>query len=221
VEIVLPYTTHDKTLALAGIFQAARLVQQVARSGMVDQEVFAATIKSIFKVDSASTEDVYGGSQNVISGCKTLINQLGSGGSANPNKKRDIEVTKYVITIMVLERKLASQPQLLQKISDGIERAKIQSEHFSSTHDNVIASLANLYSETISTIKPRVMVNGEHNHLANTDNANKIRALLLAAMRSAVLWHQCGGSRWQVMFNRKSFVQEAEKLLIANPRTLH
>jgi high frequency lysogenization protein len=110
---------------------------------------------------------------------------------------------------------------LLQKIANGIERAQSQAEHFSITHDNVIASLADIYSETISTLRPRVMVNGEHNHLANSDNANKIRALLLAAMRSAVLWHQNGGSRWQVMFNRKSFVQEAEKILKANPRVLH
>lgn len=217
----MPYTIRDKTLALAGIFQAARLVQQVARSGMVDQEVFAASIKSVFKIDATSTEDVYSGAANVLSGCKTLVNQLG-GGAANPNKKRDIEVTKYVITIMVLERKLAAQPQLLQKIASGIERAQSQAQHFSlQTHDNVIASLANVYSETISALKPRVMVNGEHNHLANPDNANKIRALLLAAMRSAVLWHQSGGSRWQVMFNRKSFVQEAENILKANPRTLH
>ena len=217
----MQYTTRDKTLALAGTFQAARLVQQVARGGMVDQEVFAASIKSIFTIDAATPEDVYSGAQNVLSGCKTLVNQLGPGSQAIPNKKTDIEVTKYAITIIMLERKLAAHPDLLRKIASGIERAKAQSEHFSITHDNVIASLANIYAETISTLKPRVMVNGEHNHLANPDNANKIRALLLAAMRSAVLWHQCGGSRWQVMFNRKSFVQEAENLLKANPRTVH
>jgi len=188
---------------------------------MVDQEVFASSIKSVFKIDAASTEDVYSGEHNILSGCKTLITQLGAGAAANVNKKRDIEVTKYVISIMVLERKLAAQPQLIKKITNGIERAQSQAEHFSITHDNVIASLANIYSETISTLRPRVMVNGEHNHLANADNANKIRALLLAAIRSAVLWHQSGGSRWQIMFNRKSFVQEAEKILTDNPRTIH
>jgi high frequency lysogenization protein len=65
------------------------------------------------------------------------------------------------------------------------------------------------------------MVNGEHNHLSNPDNANKIRAFLLAAMRSAVLWSQCGGSRWQIMFKRKVFTTEADKILKENPRTLH
>jgi high frequency lysogenization protein len=219
----LQYNNHDKTLALAGIFQAARLVQQVARSGMVDQEVFAASIKSIFKIDAATPQDVFGGVNNVISGCKTLLNQLGAGDPVNPakDKDKDIEVTKYVINIMILERKLMKEPQLLKKITAGIEKAKSQAEHFSITHDNVIASLANVYSETISTLRPRVMVNGEHNHLSNPDNANKIRALLLAAIRSAVLWDQCGGSRWQIMFKRKVFSGEADKILKENPRTLH
>lgn len=217
----MSYTNRDKTLALAGIFQAARLVQQVARSGMVDQEVFASSIKTIFKIDATSPEDVYSGTRNLISGCKTILNQLGAGDQRDPSKNKDIEVTKYVISIMVLERKLMKEPELLKRITAGIEKAQAQAEHFSATHDNVIASLADVYSETISTLRPRVMVNGEHNHLSNPDNANKIRALLLAAMRSAVLWDQCGGSRWQIMFKRKVFSDEADKILKENPRTLH
>ncbi|MCG6970071.1 MAG: DUF489 family protein, partial [Gammaproteobacteria bacterium] len=61
----MPYNNRDKTLALAGIFQAARLVQQIARRGMVDQEVFATSIKTIFKIDAATPEDVFEGIQNV------------------------------------------------------------------------------------------------------------------------------------------------------------
>jgi high frequency lysogenization protein len=217
----LPYSNRDKTLALAGIFQAARLVQQIARRGMVDQEVFATSIQTIFKIDAATPEDIYGGEQNVLSGCKTLLNQLAGGNTANPDKKKDIEITKYVINIMVLERKLMKEPKLLKRLTAGIEKASNQAEHFSATHDNVIASLADVYSDTVSTLRPRVMVNGEHNHLSNPDNANKIRALLLAAIRSAVLWDQCGGSRWQIMFNRKAFIAEAETIVKENPRILH
>ena len=217
----MPYNNRDKTLALAGIFQAARLVQQIARRGMVDQEVFATSIKTIFKIDAATPEDVFEGIQNVLSGCKTLLSQLGGSNTANPTQQKDIEVTKYAINIMVLARKLLKEPELLKRITDGIEKARNQADHFSTTHDNVIASLADVYSETISTLRPRVMVNGEHNHLSNPDNANKIRALLLAAIRSAVLWDQCGGSRWQIMFNRKAFITEAEKIIQENPRVLH
>ena len=47
----------------------------------------------------------------------------------------------------------------------------------------------------------------------NPDNANKVRAILLAGIRAAVLWTQCGGSRWQVLFKRSALLLETEKLL--------
>jgi high frequency lysogenization protein len=57
------------------------------------------------------------------------------------------------------------------------------------------------------------MVSGESQHLSNPDQANKIRALLLAGMRSAVLWAQLGGSRWQILLWRRRLTQEAERIL--------
>ena len=41
---------------------------------------------------------------------------------------------------------------------------------------------------------------------------DKIRACLLAGIRSAVLWRQVGGSKWQLLFHRKKLVQAAQQL---------
>ncbi|MCW9047867.1 MAG: DUF489 family protein, partial [Gammaproteobacteria bacterium] len=49
--------------------------------------------------------------------------------------------------------------------------------------------------------------------LSQTNNANKVRALLFAAVRSAVLWRQCGGSRWQLLLSRKKYIESAARLL--------
>lgn len=210
----MQYTIRDKTLALCGIFQAARLVQQVARTGMCDQAPFEASIKSIFKLDSATPEDVYDNSSNVLLGARTLLAQLGPQKPVtDTDRAKDIEVTKYAIGIMVLERKLIKRRDLLDKITEGIEKATTQLTHFNITHENVIANLADIYSQTISNLNPRIIVNGEHSHIANPSNANKIRALLLAAIRSAVLWRQCGGNRWQLLFNRKDVLAAAKKLV--------
>ena len=66
------------------------------------------------------------------------------------------------------------------------------------------------------------MVNGEQNFVSNATNANKIRALLLAAIRSAVLWRQCGGTRWQMLFQRKAILAETQKIVDElSARTLH
>ncbi|MCI0508071.1 MAG: high frequency lysogenization protein HflD [Gammaproteobacteria bacterium] len=210
----MQYTIRDKTIALCGIFQAARLVQQVARTGMCDQAPYEASIKSIFKLDSATPEDVYDNSSNVLYGARTLLAQLGPDKPASSaDRAKDIEVTKYCIGVMVLERKLIKRKDLLDKITEGVRKATAQLTHFNTTHENVIANLADVYTQTISTLNPRIIVNGEHSHISNPANANKIRALLLSAIRSAVLWRQCGGTRWQLLLNRKAVLDATKKLL--------
>lgn len=202
-------TLNDRTLALAGAFQAIHLVSQVARRGLVDTLQFEASINSLFVTDPGTTLDVYGDSiQNLREGLIVLRNQLGGDAS-----QRDVELTRYLIALLHLERKLSKRRDLLNIISKGLEKTAKQAEHFSNTHANVIASLADIYVNTISTLTPRIMVSGEHGHLQNPDNANKVRALLLAGMRSAVLWRQSGGNRLQLLFQRHAIRSEAERLL--------
>ncbi len=199
----------DRTLALAGIIQATHLVQQIAKHGTVsDNEAFEASIASIFKIDAESTEVVYGGSKGVSTGLKFLRMQL-----SNQSATRDLELTKYVINVMHLERQLAKRGDMLERIAEGIEKARTQAEYFSALHVNVIANLAGVYSDTISTLTPRIIVNGEQRFLDNPDNANKIRALLLAAIRSAVLWRQLGGGRFKLLFERGAMLRGIDEML--------
>ena len=208
----MTYTITDRTIALAGIFQAAQLVQQIANTGNCDEQALEACIQSLFRINVDKAEDAYGGREKLAIGFRTLIEQLG--GQTEPNgPKRDLYISKYTAGIMVLERRLSKNPDMLDTISNGIERASSQSEHFSLLHDNVIASLAHIYSQTISTIKPRIMVQGEHVYISNSNVANRIRAVLLSAIRAAVLWRQCGGTRWQLLLQRRAIVEEAKRLL--------
>lgn len=202
------YGETDRALALAGVVQAAALVQQIARKGMTDSQALEASINSLFETDPPDVESVYGGSHGVSLGLRLLHAQLGKQSAG-----RDLELTKYVVGIMYLERQFIKRKQMLQKVVEGIERAKEQSQYFSRNHPNVIASLADLYSSTISKLTPRIMVNGEQRHLSNPENATKIRALLLAAIRSTVLWRQCGGGRLNLIFSRRAIVREVESIL--------
>ena len=206
---------HDKTLALAGIFQAASLAKNLATTGMMEQNDFETCIASIFVTDPDSTEMVYGDVSNLNTGLKVLIEQFEA-----KNNKRDMEIARYVISLLHLQGKLARNKNMMNKLSDGIDRAKAQSEHFSTIHENVIANLAGVYSDTISQIPPKIIVAGEEHFLTNKHITDKIRALLTAGMRSAVLWQQLGGSRWQILLQRKRFIREAKNLLSVN-RTLH
>jgi high frequency lysogenization protein len=209
----MPTSHTDKTLALAGIIQAAHLVQHIAKRGTVnDSLAFEASIASIVRTDAESTEAVYGGSGGVTAGLKLLRAQL-----TKQSATRDLELTKYFIGILYLERQLAKRAAMLDKIAEGIEKARAQMQYFSgedsSTHSNVIASLAGIYSDTLSTLTPRIVVNGEQRYLDNPDNANKIRAILLAAIRSAVLWRQSGGGRLQLLLARSATLLTIEDIL--------
>jgi high frequency lysogenization protein len=200
-------THQNRTLALAGVFQAASLVAQVARRGEVEADPFAASVGSLFAIDAESTEAVYGGVRGVAHGLHTLRRNLG-----HDTRTRDADVVRYVIGLMHLERKLAGQEAMLQAIREGIETASAQAADFSRTDANVIASLADVYTSTISTLGPRIMVRGEPTLLNEPNNANRIRALLLAGIRSAVLWRQLGGSRLWLLLSRRRVLDTAIRL---------
>lgn len=205
-----PY--RNRALALAGLFQACRLVQQVARKNMADNVALEASLASVFKLDADTTEAVYGGVEGVRPGLKILQEQLEKSG-----EPRDIELTRYVIGVMHLERQLAGHPEMLECIRKGIENAEQQRQALGAAHTDVIEQLAKVYSDTISTLTPRIIVQGEEGYLSSPDNANKVRALLLAAMRSAVLWRQVGGRRWQLLFMRGALAREVTAMLSGRP----
>lgn len=200
----------DKTLALAGLFQATSLVQAIATTGHADSHKMEVCLKSVMELAPDDLNNIYGKPANLTTGLQLIITQLGANDS-----QPDMDIARYTISLLHLERKLAKQPQMLNRISEGITRAKEQLQHFPISHENVIANLAGIYSETVSRITPKIMVSGDNQYLGDTGNANRIRALLLCGMRSAVLWRQLGGSRWQLLFQRRKLCEAAQRILQA------
>ncbi len=200
-------TVTNQTIALAGIAQVAVLVQQLATKGTCDQEAMASSIGSVLKIDSDTVVDIYGG----LSGLKLGFDQLN--GQIMGTSPPDPEQARYAASIVFLEKKLSNRKDLLDTIQNGIYKAQTQSEQFGVLHENVLANLGDLYQRTVSTIQPRIMVNGDQAFLSRPDIANKIRALLLAGIRSCLLWRQCGGSRWKFIFYRNKIQNELLNLI--------
>lgn len=207
-----PFT--DRTLALAGLFQAARLAQQLARDGRAETNGFAASVHSLLLIDAASTEAVYGGVPGVKLGLGLLRDKL-----AGETNADDVEIAKYVISMIHLESRLRRRPEIQEAIRRGIEAIQSQmkffetADHDETAHPRLVEKLAELYTQTISTLTPRIMVSGEHGYLADPQIAAKVRAALFAGIRSAFLWRQLGGSRWQLLFIRKRIADEAAGIL--------
>ncbi|MGY6276978.1 high frequency lysogenization protein HflD [Methylomonas sp. MgM2] len=196
----------NQTIGLAGIAQACYLVRQLATTGNADQEAMAASIGSLLKIDSDSVTDVFGGLAGIRLGLEQLDKQLTSRVVANPEQAR------YAAQLVHLQKQLSQNQAMMNAIRVGITKAQNQSEHFGVMHENVLANLADIYHSTISTLQPRIMINGDPQHLGNQIVVNKIRALLLAGIRASLLWRQCGGSRWQLILSRKKIQDEANRL---------
>ena len=62
-----------------------------------------------------------------------------------------------------------------------------------------------------SELGPKLQISGNPDCLKQPQVQNKIRALLLAAMRSAVLWRQLGGKRRHLVFARKAIFDTAKQ----------
>jgi high frequency lysogenization protein len=207
---------RDQVIALAGIFQSARLVQQLARDGGTETGAFRSSIQSILALDAEDVAAVYGGVSGVRLGLDILANKLG--GESAP---ADVEMARYVVAMMHLEGLLRRRPQMLEALRSGIETAQSQMKFFETgadgevVHPALIEKLAELYTQTLSTLGPRIMVSGEHGHLSNPSIAARVRAALLAGIRSAVLWRQTGGKRWRLLISRGRIARTAQELLAA------
>ena len=187
---------QDRVIALAALLQAVTLVQQIAETGQVDHAQFETLLKSLTATDAVSSEAVYGDLSQLKMGFKQLNQQL-----SKSKDKKAVVLLRYVISLLHLERKLAKRPAMFDLISREIDQIPQQIDYFGDINSpQVIARFADIYHRTISELSPRVQVHGEPTYLQQPDNVNRIRALLLAGIRAAILWQQKGGRRWQFIF---------------------
>ncbi len=194
--------TENQLLALAGMFQACQLVDEMARNGRIESGQLEIFLSALLNQSPSTVFSVYGDSpesalDNLKPGLECMQRVLASDAKGNPN------VLRYLVSVAFLATKLEKNPALLNAIGDGLARASQQAETFSISHENVIGNLAQLYKDTIGSFKQRIQVNGFAEHLQQQAIADRIRCLLFAAIRSAILWRQVGGRRYQLFFKRK------------------
>ncbi|KOC91867.1 high frequency lysogenization protein HflD [Winslowiella iniecta] len=201
---------YDITLAMAGICQSAHLVQQLAHQGHCDGEIMQVSLRSLLDLNPSSTLAVYGSDEaNLRFGLETLLAIL------NTSSRQGVgaELTRYTLSLMVLERKLHGNKQAMDELARRISQLDRQLAHYDLESDTLLSAMAAIYVDVISPLGPRIQVTGSPAVLQNAQLQSKVRATLLAGIRSAVLWHQVGGGRLQLMFSRNRIASEAKRIL--------
>lgn len=208
----------DRTLALAGVLQATRLVRQIASTGEADAVALSTSIDSVFRIDANSVAEVYGigpdqhGARPLQHGLRSLIAQI-DGGSG-----RDPALLTLVSRVLNVERRFAVRGDMIEAVHKGIVDIARQRDHYGTTHPTVLSRLGELYAGTFSQLKPRILVQGNPVYLGQPPVVAEIRATLFAALRSAVLWRQLGGSYWDVLLKRPAMAAAARQWLGEHPR---
>mgnify|MGYP006204237177 FL=1 len=204
----MEYSLSTQIIALAGVCQALQLVQQVARGADINKDNLTTILNSVAVLNADEPLQIYGNqSTNLLAGLTLIVDQLGD------KPQKDVELTRYIVGVLALERKLNKTSANMNKLASKLQQLERQLQHFSITDDNMLANLADIYSDCISSLGGRIQIYGQPELLKQTAVQHKVRALLLAAIRSAVLWRQAGGSRLNFIFKRRKLVAQAQQML--------
>lgn len=201
---------QDISIALAGVCQAANLVQKFAHSGVADRDSLRHSLQSLLVMQPESTLAVFGHQlTNLKLGLETVQAQLSS-----QQGPLDAEIGRYWIGVLALSQKLDKNPQAKSQLAQRLQQLERQLSLYEGDilHEQMIANMAAIYSDIISPLGSRIQVIGDRDVLSRTDIQNRIRATLLAGIRAGILWQQVGGSRWQFFFSRRKILNATQSL---------
>ena len=199
-------TIDDRVLALAGLAQALRQVRRIADTGQADSEVVSTALDSIFRIDAPSPIAVYGDVAALRPGLRAFRDYLAGTGD-------DPLLPRLALAVTQLERRFSRDDAMAGQVHAGIVALAPTAERLGSAHPDVLAALGTLYADTVSQLRPRVLVQGNPHYLGQAGVVAEIRAVLLAALRSAVLWRQLGGSPWDFLLRRGEMAASADARL--------
>ena len=209
---VLTDPGKDLTLAFAGVIQSATLVSQLARMPKHNSKALHHSSFSLLRLNTDSTEEVFGSVDALSMGLICVDTLLGE----RPNGFTR-EVFQYALGMHQLSHKLQQNHQGQAVIEEGLNdlRGRYLKHYRNPDHDNELhEDIAALYARSISYMSPRIMVQGGRRRtLENPLTVNRVRTALFAGIRAAWLWHQLGGRRWQVIFQRGGYRRQSQRLL--------
>jgi len=199
---------ENQTLALAGMFQCAVLIEQLANKGEINQAAFDCSVDSLFTFEADTALEIFGDIFGLNRGLQALVNHLGGRGQTSGKN-----LAYYIMSMMKASANLLKNRSVADKLQSELQTIQQQAIDFDMSRQNTINKIDGLYQNTISLAQSRIIIRGNQIYLSNSDTAAKVRTLLLAGIRAAVLWHQLGGSKWKLIISRKKYVENAKRLM--------
>ena len=197
---------EDRLLALAGMAQALAQVRRLADTGQADGAHLQPLVESVFRIDAETPAAVYGGVASVAPGLRILRAHFG-------NQARDPLLPRLALALLQVERRFVADEGAVDGVRERIDALAPLAQARGPLDRDVLAGLARIYVEHISPLRPRIMVQGNPHYLAQADLVGEVRAALLAALRSAVLWRQLDGTLWDFLLRKRALRDGIDTLL--------
>lgn len=212
-----------QTVALAAVAQSAALVAKLAVHGNASQTELLASVNPLLVLSPRSEADVYPNLSHLNLGLRTLGDMFD-----RVRAPENTDLVRYTLGMLLLSNKLQANDAMQEKLRNCLMRVQpLQLVPENATpwrmeqttqsdeqllQEQTFKQIADLYQDTISTLDHRIQVQGQMDYLQNDFVANRVRSLLLAGIRSAVLWRQLGGRRWRLLFYRKRVQETASEI---------
>ena len=187
----------NQAVALMGLLQATSQVHVIATRGITGQDDLSASLRTLFKFDAEDVLDVYGGLRGLRLGIR-VANDL----FVQKDFAGHVPAVRYAVELLGRERPIARDGQRMAHLRESLEQI---SNRYGLAEDDAIFdagcidAIAGVFEQTLSRDGGRIQVIGAREHLQREANFARVRALLLAGFRSAVLWRQLGGSRLRLL----------------------
>ncbi|MCU0990912.1 MAG: lysogenization regulator HflD [Xanthomonadales bacterium] len=154
-------------------------MRQAACHGTWSGYAATACLQSLFILEAESTGEIYGGTQRVKLGVETLLAIL-------QGESRHADSLRYAVGLLQVEKKFRRSAALQQEVGRRLEEIAQVGEGLEQheREDLQAGQVSALYSETISHVSPRIVVNGKPQYLQNQRTVNWIRPLASARRRT-------------------------------------
>lgn len=192
---------RDKTLALAAIFQAAGLVNALARKGRCDEAAEQFLIRTSLVLDTDDVNTIYQGSTSLKVGIDWLQGCLTDNGQGIESPS---DIVRLVLAILQAEKHFRQHGEAQHILREHLDRMVT-----TPPEDNELTDkLAKAYVDSLGILRFRVQIHGDARYLQSPGTPERIRAILLAGIRAAWLWQRLGGRRWHLLITRGQILEE-------------
>lgn len=208
----------SEAIALAALFQCCLQIDRLSQTGYYDEQAVAAVIRALLVTNPKDVEEIYN-TADLKTGFRQLIKCTDKSDTQTVIASKDI--TSMAFKLIELSVRVERNTRVFNRLSDEIDALEkailTEQADFLDGDSSVVNTRSNfhlfgtLYQSIISPNFPPLIIYGQENILKDTDNQEKIRALLLAGIRAVILWRQLGGRRRFFIFRRNKILEYAKK----------